>query len=363
MNKQEIIKRKPTLEQIAELSGVSKATVSRVLNDNPLVRPEVISRVQKVIQQIGYVKKRKSVDISLPFNKLTVICDDSAVASHTFYGNLLSELKIEANKLFIQLEMSMFNQLTSLNQVSQKFNDTEALLVLGNPNKDIIDLAAQNSTPVIIINGVDPYMKTQSISPDYEFGGFMAADYFIKNGHRSIKILTANDRHSTFQRTEGFLRALTMSGIEYNRADTVIDFIDYIDKVKSSRGLAGEALITNPSGDFGAREILPLLIKENAFDQCTAVFCICDMIALSLIEALSSVGICVPEDVSVIGFDNLGMGAISKPPLTTIATDYNKIAQTALHKLVTSANSVNKTTTRSSVSVELIERGSVANLL
>ena len=68
-------------------------------------------------------------------------------------------------------------------------------------------------------------------------------------------------------------------------------------------------------------------------------------------------------DFSIIGFDNLGMGAISKPPLTTIATDYNKIAQTALHKLVTSANSVNKTTTRSSVSVELIERGSVANLL
>tara|TARA_R110001583_G_scaffold28426_2_gene100868 strand:- start:463 stop:1626 length:1164 start_codon:yes stop_codon:yes gene_type:complete len=363
LNKQQIIKRKPTLDQIALLSGVSKATVSRVLNNNSLVKPDVVARVQKVIQELGYIKKRKSVDISLPFSKLTVICDDSAVASNTFYGNLLSELKQEASKLSIQLEMSMFNQLTSPSQANQKLSNIEALLILGNPNKDIVHLASKNNLPIVIINGLDPYMKTQSISPDYEFGGFMAADYLIKNGHTKIKILTANDRHSTFQRTDGFLRALTMSGIKYDKSDTVVDFINYVDKVESSRNLVGNALITNPSGDFGAREILPLLIKEKVFDNCSAVFCICDMIALSLIEALSSVGIRVPEDISVIGFDNLAVGAISSPPLTTISTDYNKIAQTALNKLISSISNTNKvTTTRSSVSVELIERNSVRRI-
>ncbi|WP_413698723.1 LacI family DNA-binding transcriptional regulator [Psychromonas sp. KJ10-10] len=363
MNKQQVTKRKPTLDQIALLSGVSKATVSRVLNNNSLVKPEVVARVQKVIQELGYIKKRKSVDISLPFTKLTVICDDSAVASNTFYGNLLNELKQEANKLGIQLEMSMFNQLTSLTQANQKLSNKEALLILGNPNKDILQLATQNTLPIVIINGLDPSMQTPSISPDYEFGGFMAADYLIKKGHRNIKILTANDRHSTFQRTDGFLRALTMSGIQYDKATTVIDFINYVERVESSRNLIGNELITNPSGDFGAREILPLLIKEKIFEDCSAVFCICDMIALSLIEALSSVGIRVPEDISVIGFDNLAIGAISSPPLTTISTDYNKIAQTALNKLISNINNNNKkTTTRSSVSVELIKRNSVRNI-
>ncbi len=87
------------------------------------------------------------------------------------------------------------------------------------------------------------------------------------------------------------------------------------------------------------------------------------MMALSLIEALSSVGIRVPEDISVIGFDNLEVGAISIPPLTTISTNYNIIAQTALHKLLTTISTPKKVATRSCVSVELIERGSVAQIV
>ncbi len=265
LNKQQVIKRKPTLDQIASLAGVSKTTVSRVLNDSSLVKPDVVRRVQHVIEEIGYIKKRKSIEIQMSIKKLTVVCDDSAFAPHTFYGNLVSELTFEANKLSIQLEMSMFNQLTSPVQANNKLCDSEALLILGIPNKGIIQFATKNSIPVVIINGIDPHMKIQSISPDYEFGGFMAAEYLIRHGHRQIKILTANDRHSTFQRTEGFLRALTMGGIEYQRSDTIIDFIDYTDKVVSSRGLVGKAIITNSLGDFGAREILPLLIKEKVF--------------------------------------------------------------------------------------------------
>ncbi len=87
------------------------------------------------------------------------------------------------------------------------------------------------------------------------------------------------------------------------------------------------------------------------------------MVALSLIEALSSVGIRVPEDISVIGFDNLDVGAISIPPLTTISTNYNIIAQTALHKLLMTISMPKKVAIRSCVSVELIERGSVVQVL
>ncbi len=351
--------KKPTVEQIAAIAGVSKATVSRVLNGSSQVKEEVIKRVEAVIKETGYVKKRSALEIPLIIDRLTVFCDDSAVASHTFYGSLLSELKIEASKLNVQLEMSMFNQLTSHEQLNTRLDQAQALLILGTPNQDVIRYGQKTKLPIVIINGVDAYMQYQSISPDYEFGGFLATDYLIRRGHSKIKILTANDRHSTFQRTDGFLRALTLAGIEFDRNQVVVDFVDYADKVESTRGLSGNALITNPSGDFGAREILPLLLEEGVFNDCTAVFCICDMMALSLIEALSSVGIRVPEDISVIGFDNLGVGAISTPPLTTISVDYNKIAQAAVHKLITVMSSPTKVATRSSMAVELIERASV----
>ncbi|MGR5143921.1 LacI family DNA-binding transcriptional regulator [Photobacterium sp. DNB23_23_1] len=352
--------KKPTLEHIATIAGVSKATVSRVLNGSPKVKEDVVKRVEAIIEETGYVKKRSALEIPLTLDTLTVFCDDSAFAPHTFYGTLLNELKIEASKLNIKLEMSMFNQLTSDEQLSSRLDQAQALLILGTPNQDVIRQGQKTKLPIVIINGVDPYMQYQSISPDYEFGGFLATDHLIRHGHSKIKILTANDRHSTYQRTDGFLRAMNMAGIEFDRDDVVVDFVKYADKVESARGLSGNELITNPSGDFGAREILPLLIDEGVFNDCTAVFCICDMMALSLIEALSSLGVRVPEDISVIGFDNLGVGAISTPPLTTISADYNKIAQTAVHKLITIMSTPAKVATRSSMAVELIQRGSVA---
>ncbi|MFA0087656.1 LacI family DNA-binding transcriptional regulator [Vibrio sp. E150_011] len=362
MNSAEKTQKKPTVEQIASLAGVSKATVSRVLNGSDLVKNDVARRVEAIISEVGYVKRRSSLEIPMTFNKITVFCDDSAFAPHTFYGTLLNQLKVEADKLSISLEMSVLNPTKNSQSLKNKLCDAQSILILGNPNQDLIEMTQNKSIPAVIINGVDPKMRTPSISPDYEFGAFMATEYLLSKGHRKIKFITANDRHSTYQRTDGFLRALSMAGIEHDPKQAVIDFVDYADRAEPLRGLKGKDLIRNPMGDFGAQEILPLIMAENRFDDCTAVLCLCDMVALSLLEALSHIGKRVPEDISVIGFDNLSVSAISSPPLTTMTTDYNRIAQSAIYKLITAISSPNKVATRSSVVFEMIERNSVRNL-
>lgn len=352
--------KKPTLEQIAALAGVSKATVSRVLNGSDLVKSDVARKVEAIITEIGYVRRKSSLEIPMNLSKITVFCDDSAFAPHTFYGTLLNQLIVEANKLSIGLEMLVLNPSNNPNSLKEKLSDAQSLLILGNPNEELLKITHSKNIPAVIINGVDPKMHTPSISPDYEFGAFMATEYLLAKGHKKIKLITANDRHSTYQRTDGFLRALSMAGIQHDPKEVVIDFVDYAERVEPVRGLKGKDLIRNSMGDFGAQEILPLLLAENRFDDCTAVLCLCDMVALSLIESLSSINKRVPEDISVIGFDNLSVSAISSPPLTTMSTDYNKIAQSAIYKLITAISSPNKVANRSSVLFEMIERGSVS---
>jgi len=353
-------RKKPTLDQIAALAGVSKTTVSRVLNGSDLVKRDVAQKVETIITEIGYVKRKTSLEIPMNLDKITVFCDDSAFAPHTFYGTLLNQLKVEASKLSIVLEMSVLNPINNSHSLKDKLAKTQSLLILGNPNEELLHLTQQEKVPAVIINGVDPKMQTPSISPDYEFGAFMATEYLLAKGHKKIKLVTANDRHSTYQRTSGFLRALSMAGVEHDPKESVIDFVHYADRVKPLRGLQGKDLIRNSMGDFGAREIIPLLLEENRFDDCTAILCLCDMVALSIIEALSSINKRVPEDISVVGFDNLSVSAISTPPLTTLTTDYNRIAQSAIYKLITAISSPNIVATRSSVMFEMIERESVA---
>ncbi len=98
------------------------------------------------------------------------------------------------------------------------------------------------------------------------------------------------------------------------------------------------------------------MIRNGEFSDCTAIFCICDMVAMTLIEALRTQGIRVPDDISVLGFDDVDIAELSTPPLTTIRTDHKRIAKVAIHNLIQSINESGDTVTRTCVSVSLVKR-------
>lgn len=355
--------KKMTVGEIAKLSGVSKATVSRVLNSTAQVSDDVRLKVESVIEQTGYKKKNQKVQFSLDFQKITIISDEEDVTTpNSFFSSILHGLKQEAAKLDLQLELVLKNQIQNPNVFESKLQASEAVIMIGMDNVSLLKQIQSHDLPVIIMNGVDPEMHVSSISPDYELGAFLATSVLAQHNHKNIKLVTADIKHSTYQRTEGFRRAMLMLDLPYDSKENIIDLVKHADSIDETGQL--KALIKKRAAgmDFGASQILPTLAKQGMFSDCSAIFCMCDMIAISLIDALTEAGLKVPQDISVIGFDDLNISSMTSPPLTTIRTDYTKLAASAIHMLIQAARDQDQMATRSNVGVKLISRDSIKRL-
>ncbi|GEA52118.1 LacI family transcriptional regulator [Vibrio inusitatus NBRC 102082] len=355
--------KKTTLDDIAKLSGVSKTTVSRVLNSSSQVSDTIRQKVEAVLEDSGYQKKPQKMEFSLDFRKITIISDEEDVSTpSSFFSSIVDGLKHEANKLELQIEWILKNQIKTPSVLEERLNNSEAVIMLGMENYELLHQIQKHNLPVVIMNGVDQEMKVSSISPDYELGAYMATRELYKHNHRNIKIMTAEIKHSIYDRTDGFRRALLTSGLQFDYAKNVLDIVQRADEVDPSGRLQASIRSRSAGMDFGARQILPYLIEQGEFDDCTAVFCICDMMAISLIDELSARGIRVPEDISVIGFDDIEIASMTNPPLTTISTNYRTLAASTIHLLIQSARDKHSLPIRSNLGVELIERGSICNL-
>ncbi|QIA65487.1 substrate-binding domain-containing protein [Vibrio astriarenae] len=336
--------KKPTLEYIANIAGVSITTVSRVINGSSLVREEVAKDIKRIISETGYVHKASKIELPLSMTEVDFFCLEHLYTESSFYAEIIQSIKKEFESKKIAINIQLYNKHTTSSLLSSLISNSQAILVLGEPEDNLTQLLYDTRLPVLLINAIDSQMKIPSIHPDYELGGYMAASYLIENGHTKVKVITSNDRHSTCQRTDGFLRALLFSNIDHDKDDVVVDLNTY---EKSDH--------TN----FGAQELLPKLIAQGLFEDVTAVFCVSDKIAYTLINALNSHNIRVPDDISVIGFDNLTLSSIIQPALTTLSVDYSSLAKATLIKLVRLSNEPGNIRNRATIPVEVIERETV----
>jgi len=181
-------------------------------------------------------------------------------------------------------------------------------------------------------------MKDKSFTFDHYKAGYIAGEYLIKNGHKDIALITgwfdttdANERHN------GFIDALKDNNIFIH--DNLIYRGDYTFK----KGFEGAKYLLNQKPSF------------------TALFCANDQSAMSAISALSSNGVNIPNDISVLGYDNMNISSYTTPPLTTINVPVQKMAISAARKLINlcygAALEVDY-----NFEVELIERQSILNL-
>ncbi len=348
--------KKITLKDLATLSGTSIATVSRVLNNSESVSDEARININKAIAQTGY-KRQNRLSVLSQLGKIAIIANDDVETPSTFYNAILSGLKFEANRLSIEFELLLTSQITNFDKYHEYLSSFSGILLIGLENPHTLEYLRQHDLPIQIINGVDASMQFSSISPDYEQGGFLAGQYFIRHHLKRPKLVTVNLRHSIYQRQQGFMRAYHDAEIEFSKKDQVIDLL----KVAKEFDLdLYQSIANNTAGaDFGASQLFPYLIEQGYFDDCDSIFCICDMMAISLIQSLKSHNIQVPQDISVIGFDDLEVSKIITPNLTTIRVNYIDLAKQGLAMLIHRINHGTVSSVRSNLSVELIERNSV----
>jgi LacI family transcriptional regulator len=297
------------MEDVARAAGVSVATVSKVVNGRYGVSRATIERVSAVVDELGY-------ETSLGARSLR---------SHQ--TNVIGVLVAEFEPFSTELLKGVSEAIASTDYDLLAFSgghrgdtvgwERRSLARLGG---SLIDGAiivtptvgeARGGIPVVAIDPHTGRSDVPTVDADNTAGAVLATEHLLRLGHRRIALLGGRaDLESARLREGGFRRAMAAAGVEIDES---------LVRVGGYRSDTAEG---------PARELL------SRSDRPTAVFAANDLSAIRTMEVARGLGLRVPEDVSVVGFDNIPESALAHPPLTTIDQPLHEIGAAALHILV-----------------------------
>jgi DNA-binding LacI/PurR family transcriptional regulator len=344
-----------TLKDIAREARVSIGTVSRVFNNHLNVTDEVRQRVLQAATQLGYFSTSGS-DARFYENTRTVkevgflfnyVSTDGIVAN-PFWSHILHGVEKEASKLNIKIT---YRSISSIQHTPDALLTTlyemklGGVLLVGPAEPDAIQAIQKTRLPLVL---VDNYQHGCNAVLGDNFGGAKrAVEYLISMGHRQIAFISGpvlagprlvNKIYTIERRAEGYRMALMDAGLP----------ISY--ELHEPAELHAED---------GYNACQRLLARNKPF---TAIFCANDAIAVGAMKALREAGLRIPEDVSLIGFDDIDMVEHLSPALTTIRVAKEVMGAVAIKRLLAQMNDPDPVGVSSVVDVELIIRDSVKQL-
>lgn len=337
-----------TLHDVAKLAGVSVGTASQALNNNPKVTEETRSRVLDAARTLGYVVKERHGYLLQKTPEISVIgilvkhdVGEPALAN-PFYSHIISGIETECRKLDIGLMVSSIEvdpQNRPVEWPAMLNNQmVGGLIFLGTQLEATAFTARQKlNVPTILIDSYATDFPFDSILTDNYQGAELAMHHLLNLGHNRIALL-------------GSQAGCVPSIAERRKA--------YLDIMKE-RGLFDERLIANSklSRPEVHRETLALLKKHP---DITALFACNDDTAAGAMTAAQELGLNVPQDISIIGFDNIALAAELSPPLTTIHVHKNWMGILGVRFLLERAAHPEKPKTSTLVSTQLVIRESTA---
>lgn len=306
------MKKRATIKDVAALAGVSAATVSRALDDHPEISHETKARVRAACAELGYVPNAAArgltgqathtiglvvPEISNPyFSAMATAIEQTAAASgyRVFLSNSLRKPEQELRAI----ENFMARQVDGI-LISPISPQTQAR------HRDIL-----GSTPCVYL-GVNHGEDCSYVMADNEAGAYQAARYLLRLGHRDILFLGGRPTSRTRElRVQGFRRALAEAGLEGRELPAPPD-------VTLLRQWSYEAA--------------PELLKGPLPD---AIFAFSDITALKIMEAAEERGVRIPEDVSLVGYDNIAFTALPRIHLTTVSQHKFQQSRIAVERLL-----------------------------
>lgn len=328
----------PTLKDIADAAGVSVPSVSKALNNKEGISNDTKERILKAVQELGYEGRSGRIEGATKARLYTL---EAFISNDAFYGDIFDGINAAAKKRQVDLQMHVFSDAQDMIKKGLSNLNDDPLLLVGIDAPEIIDILVENQVSAVIVNGMDPSMRLSSISPDYHFGAWIATRYLIELGHRDIIHVTHDHRETVRKRIDGFREALEDAGIPYDPKFQILD-------------------LENPQNiSVAARDIVYKKLKARK-TMPTGIFCVNDMVALGVIQAVQDLGLSVPDDVSVIGFDGLPMGAFSTPSLSSVQTDRKSLGQLAISLFDEIISDPSLSIRRITCGVELLKRQSTS---
>lgn len=304
-----------TLEEIAKIAGVSRATVSRVVNGYPHIRPEIRERVQAVITQTGF--KPNALARSLVSNRSNIIgliipSVVQKVFTDPYFAYLIHGIAQSCNANGLILSLYLFHSLEEEHNVIQTLVGTglvDGMIVTADRHHQaMVETLIANQIPLVLIGEPEDRSKISYVDTDNVAGGYMATKHLIDVGYRRIGIIAAQVNKSSDLRLEGYRRALNDHSI------------------KVDKRLMAYGNFSQDSGYEAVREILPY--------RPDAIFATNDAMALGSMRALREANISVPDDIGIIGYDDFPLAQQAEPPLTTIRQPVQQSGIEAVEMLI-----------------------------
>lgn len=324
------------MTDVARLAGVSHQTVSRVLNDHPNVREQTRIRVRAAITELGYRPNRAARMLATGTSRVIGFVSRSS----TLYGpatmlSALAEAALQHGFVVNVETVRTLDRRPVAEAISRLLDQRVAGLVVIAPvesaNDALDDLP--DDIPLVRVDG-DLRRPTELVTVDQEAGGRAATAHLLEAGHRTVWHVSGPDDWFDSQgRIAGWRQALTEAGAE-------------IPPLMPADWSAASGYRTGQ-----------ILARMN---DVTAVFAANDHLALGILRALHEHGRRVPEDISVVGFDDVPEAAYFIPPLTTIRQDFDAVATASLDLLVDQIRGGHRPGRRRLLTPTLIRRDSVA---
>jgi LacI family transcriptional regulator len=309
---------KPRLVDIAKIAEVSPSAVSLALNHKTGISDEVRQKVITIAGNLGY----KNASGNPSGKKESKIVRLLKIAKHghivnewhnSFITEYIEGVEMGAQKLNYKLEVAFFNKVLLEDIIeTQKEKPADGLIILGTEfNAYELSFFTELSTPIVFIDTYFPILTFDCVDMDNTDGVFKSIQHFYQRGHRNIGLVKSSYETRNFKMREyGFREAM-----EYFSLPVQEKFIVPVD----------------PAFDQSVCDMNKFLDKNKALP--TAFFCMNDIIAYGCMRALRDHGYRIPDDVSIIGFDNLPASSLSDPPLTSIKVSNHQIGLRGLEKL------------------------------
>lgn len=327
----------PTIAKIAEEAGVSVPTVSKVLNGRPDVAPTTRARVEEILEQHRYRKRRKRKSVQSGLLELAFHELGSAWALEIIQG---VEEVAALHRLGVVL-----SDLGGAHRPRQEWLDdvinrrpVGVILVLSDLDDSQQRQLETRSIPFVVVDTAgEPPAGVPTVGSANWSGGLAATRHLIGLGHRRIAAITGpDDVLCSRARLDGYRAALDEAGLPFDS-----------ELIRTGR-------FTVTSGHHHARQLL------SVADRPTAIFGGSDLQSMGVIRAVRELGLRVPDDVSVVGYDDVPVAQWIDPPLTTIRQPLHKMASTAAHLVISLADGDQPANQRVDLATELVVRESTA---
>lgn len=334
-----------TIRDVAEKAGVSIGTVSRVMNNKSGVSKRTRERIIEISEELGYSPHKR---VSLTTTQIThlgllIRPTEQPLTSDPFYGGIFHGAEKTCQEFHISVSFSTLDIVNSqLRRPPAMINDDRisGIVLLGAlPYKVVQEIDQAVDLPIVLIDNWYPNCAWDSVMIENIMGAYSATKHLIINGHKKITMMSGPDHPSIVEREEGYKKAM-----EEHKLPPLI--------LNAKSRPPGDGL--SPSdGEIGIVRIL----EESP--ETTAIFCSNDNQAIGAIMKLHEMGIQVPKDISIIGFDNIITCRYITPPLTTIHVDRTSLGRIAIQSLINRINNPERAIVKTIVGTKLVERASI----